>query len=78
MNGIKVFEFISLLSCVKINLFPAVHSFSSVPFSIGMHVLIFTTYVYGCACDGSGKIPFYTLPPTWNEGEHLESTIMSV
>ena len=43
MNGIKVFEFISVLCCVKINLVPIVHSFSIEPFSIGMHVLIFIT-----------------------------------
>ena len=43
MTGMKVFEFISVLRCVKINLVPVVNSFSIEPFSIGMHVLIFTT-----------------------------------
>ena len=43
MNGMKVFEFISVLCCVKINLVLVVHYFSIEPFSIGMHVLIFTT-----------------------------------
>ena len=43
MTRMKVFEFISVLRCVKINLVPVVHSFSIEPVSIGMHVLIFTT-----------------------------------
>ena len=32
-----------MLHCVKINLVHVVHSCSIEPFSIGMHVLIFTT-----------------------------------
>ena len=43
MTRMKVFEFILVLHCVKINLVHVVHSFFIAPFSIGMHVLIFTT-----------------------------------
>ena len=43
MTRMKVFEFISVPRCVKINPVPVVHSFSIEPFSIGMHVLIFNT-----------------------------------